>query len=346
MKKSFIVLAIVLIVCVSIAFVSCTDEKWTNTKGYDLSLFDFATAGKGAENANDAGWYEVFTDNFDYTSVADMEKSGIWTTSPHVLRWGTQNNKEYENSYWCPEMVSFKDGMVEIKSEQRTNHVCSSGKCPSVGRFTGGIETRRVVGASDKGDSDELLFSQAFGYFETRVKFPKADGLWSAFWLQSSNQRKVASEGVDGTEIDIYESAFIKNPTKMGNALLWNGYWSKDNQDAKVDGIIYDTKKDLYDGFHTFALKWTPEYYVFYIDDEPMWASNGGGVAKVKEFLRLTVEIDAGDGYGPHGQKIGKFKAGISPIFYVDYVKVYQNVNYSQYEIPDSMFPGELNKDN
>lgn len=104
MKKSFILLAIVLIVCVSIAFVSCTDEKWNNPKGYDLSLFDFATAGEGVENANDAGWYEVFTDEFNYTDVADMEESGIWTTSPHVLRWKTQNNKEYENSYWCPEI--------------------------------------------------------------------------------------------------------------------------------------------------------------------------------------------------------------------------------------------------
>ena len=78
---------------------------------------------------------------------------------------------------------------------------------------------------SNKGSSDEILFGQAFGYFEARVKFPDTDGLWSAFWLQSSNQRKVASEGVDGTEIDIFESAFRRSKTsKMGHALLWNGY--------------------------------------------------------------------------------------------------------------------------
>ena len=46
-------------------------------------------------------------------------------------------------------------------------------------------------------------------------------------------------------------------------------------------------------------MKWTPEYYVFYIDGKPTWASMGGGVSKVQEFLRLTVEIDAGDAYGP-----------------------------------------------
>ena len=76
---------------------------------------------------------------------------------------------------------------------------------------------------------------------------------------------------------------------------------------------------------HTFALKRSPGYYVFYIDGEPTWASMGGGVSKVKEFLRLTVEIDAGDGWGPHGQEIGQFDDKSESVFYIDYVKVWQN---------------------
>ena len=77
--------------------------------------------------------------------------------------------------------------------------------------------------------------------------------------------------------------------------------------------------------YHTFALKRTPEYYVFYIDGEPTWASMGGGVSKVKEFFRLTVEIDAGDGWEPHGQEIGQFGDKSESVFYIDYVKVWQN---------------------
>ena len=64
--------------------------------------------------------------------------------------------------------------------------------------------------------------------------------------------------------------------------------------------------------------------------------------SKVQEFLRLTVEIDAGDAYGPHGQKIGKFDEASESIFYVDYVKVWQNENYTPYQIDDAKFPGEL----
>ena len=93
---------------------------------------------------------------------------------------------------------------------------------------------------------------------------------------------------MDGTEIDIFESAFRRSKTsKMGHALLWNGYGAF----SKVDDSIVELEQDLYDGYHTFALKWTPEYYVFYIDGKPTWASMGGGVSKVQDFLRLTVEL-------------------------------------------------------
>ncbi len=94
-------------------------------------------------------------------------------------------------------MVSVADGYVSIRACESDSHSCSKGLCPSGGRFSGGIETRRIISddfGDNKGDSDELLFSQAYGYFETRVRFPDAPpGLWAAFWLQSSNQRKVAA---------------------------------------------------------------------------------------------------------------------------------------------------------
>ncbi|MGN0538910.1 MAG: family 16 glycosylhydrolase [Candidatus Fimenecus sp.] len=319
------------------------DESWRDA-GYDLSL---PVLGQD-------GWYMVFEDDFEGTALNQNIKFGeryngsreIWTTSPHAIRWESNDEAKPEQAcWWCPNMVEVRNGTVIIHSRYEENHTCD-GNCPAEGRFTSGIETRKVVGDSNnnKGSADELLFAQAFGYFEAKVKFPDTDGLWSAFWLQSSNMRKIASEGVDGTEIDIYESAFRRNKiSRMGHALLWNGY----GKYGKVDDHILNLEQNLYDGeFHTFALKWTPEYYVFYIDGEPTWATMGGGVSKVKEFLRLTVEIDAGDGWGPHGQKIGQFDHSSDSEFVIDYVKVWQNEIYSQYEIEDDKFPGALDFDN
>lgn len=342
MKKFSCVIFICVLVIGSL-FVGCngkkSDEKRKNGD-FDLSV----------PVLGENGWYMVFEDDFNGTELNENivfgekynDNGEIWTTSPHAIRWESDNkNKPEQGCWWCPQAVEIKDGTVIVRSRYEENHICD-GDCPSKGRFTGGIETRKIAGDNNnnKGSDDELLFAQAFGYFETKVKFPDADGLWSAFWLQSSNQRNIYNEGLDGTEIDVFESAFRRNAkSRMGHALLWNGY----GEYGKVDDKIVEIPQNLYDGeFHTFALKWTPEYYVFYIDGEPTWASTGGGVSKVREFLRLTVEIDAGDGYGPHGQKIGQFDSSESSEFVIDYVKVWQNKNYEPFEIEDGKFPGDL----
>lgn len=343
--KRFIslLMACCLIVC-SVMLFGCSkkepDTSWQN-KGWDLSV----------PVLNENGWYMVFEDEFNGNSLNENINFGeryqgnkeIWTLSPHAIRWESNDESKPEQAcWWCDNMVEVKDGNVIVHSRYEENHICS-GECPTKGRFTSGIETRRIVGDNNnnKGTADELLFSQAFGYFECRVKIPKSQGMWSAFWLQSSNMRKIGNKGKDGTEIDVYESAFINSEqSEMGHALLWDGYGSKGN----VDDYIGKLEQDLYDGYHTYALKWTPEYYVFYVDGKATWATDGGDVSRVPEFLRLTVEIDAGDGRGPHGQQIGQFSHNNADNqdFLIDYVKVWQNENYEQFIQSDDEFKGKL----
>lgn len=285
--KKIIALITVSVLAAAVILCGCSkntgkedDDSWKN-QDYDLSLPEL----------NKDGWYMVFEDDFNGTKLNENIVFGerykgskeIWTTSPHAVRWQSDKKRKPEQAcWWCPEMVEVKDSNAIIHSRYENNHKCD-GDCPKEGRFTSGIETRKVVGNSNdnKGTSDELLFSQAFGYFECRVKFPNSDGMWSAFWLQSSNQRKVGNEGEDGTEIDIYESAFRKSKdSKMGHALLWDGY----GKDAKVSDYIGNLEQDLYDGYHTFALKWTPEYYVFYIDGSRLGQQQTAMYQKLKSF--------------------------------------------------------------
>lgn len=344
MKKIISVILACAVILGAAAITGCSkkqDDSWKTNEKYDLSV----------PVLNEDGWYLVFEDHFDGDSLNENITFGekytgnkeIWTTSPHAIRWESQDEDKPEQAcWWCPTMVEIKDSNAIIHSRYEENHTCD-GDCPKAGRFTSGIETRLISGDNNdnKGTADTMLFSQAFGYFECRVKFPASQGLWSAFWLQSSNQRKVGNEGQDGTEIDVYESAFINSKeSEMGHALLWDGY----GKDGKVEDYIGSLEQDLYDGYHTYALKWTPEYYVFYIDGKPTWATDGGEVSKVKEFLRLTVEIDAGDGYGPHGQKIGLFSHDNddNDDFMIDYVKVWQNENYEQFIKNDDEFEGSM----
>lgn len=291
----------------------------------------------GDKEVNAEGWYPTLIDDFDVTY---NENSGlnpeIWATSRHDLRWASniKSHPEYAN-YWCSQMVSVNNGKVVVNAAYKDNHNCDVCNRYGItkGRFTGGFETRDevVTGIDENGNRkyrSDILWGQAFGYFETSIKFPDKDGMWSAFWLQGNEMREIGFDGVDGTEIDVYESAFRKDNAKvsrMGHALLWNGY----GESGKVAGHIGKLEQDLYDGnFHTFSLLWTPDCYIFFIDGYATWATNAGGVCKVPEFLRFTNEIDAGDGWGPHGQKIGQFSHDSEAAMEVDYIKVYQNIKF------------------
>ncbi|MDR2267063.1 MAG: glycoside hydrolase family 16 protein [Christensenellaceae bacterium] len=332
--RNFLILSLSIVL--TFVFIACSGSLKSGTSNLNeprfqeyLALPDLTGAGLGYSNANEHGWYEVFTDDFN---ASELDTS-IWAYSPQSYRTKTQNAKHPEyTSYWCPDMVTINNGNLEIRAVQDDNYACSSDPSnPHPGRFTGGIETRFAI-RDENGEikTQSTIFEQAFGYFESRVKFPNEEGLWSAFWLQSDTQGHVGHNGEDGTEIDVYESAFIKHPSYMGHALLWDGYGEHQGlSDYRND--FSAISKNFYDDYHTFALKWTPYCYVFYTDGIPTWVSDDGGVSKVKQFLRLTVEIDEGDGWGPHAQKIGKFKSTGS-VFLVDYVKVYQNLNYSEFE--------------
>lgn len=72
------------------------------------------------------------------------------------------------------------------------------------------------------------------------------------------------------------------------------------------------------DGFHTYALWWTPEEYVFYIDGKEVWRTKAGGVCQVPLFIKLRDEI------GPWAGDVKK--ANLPDDTLVDYVRAYDLV--------------------
>jgi len=100
----------------------------------------------------------------------------------------------------------------------------------------------------------------------------------------------------------------------MNHALHWDGYGEHHRSKAhkfKVPGIM--------EGYHDFALWWTPEEYVFYVDSKETWRTDAGGVCQVPVYLKLSDEI---------GKWAGDIKkAKLPDHFYVDYVRVYDLVD-------------------
>lgn len=149
--------------------------------------------------------------------------------------------------------------------------------------FAAGAVRTRTQGGS-------ILFEQAYGYFEARMKLPAIDGICAAFWLMCDGAGTVGTPGGgDGTEIDIIEATGM-SPGKAQHALHWDGY-GDEHQSAEHP---MTGRSELYDGeYHTFALAWTPEEYVFYIDGAESWRTAAGGVCAVPAYLKLTVSTGA-----------------------------------------------------
>ena len=155
-------------------------------------------------------------------------------------------------------------------------------------------------------------FEHAFGYYVARVKLQQEPGHWSAFWLYNHSVGKVGDEGRDGTEVDIYEKPWLD--ARVQHALHWDGYGEDHQSKGKVS-----TTPGVMKGYHTFALWWSPEEYVFYIDGEETWRTSAGGVCQVPLYIKLSDEI--GDWAGDIAE------AELPDAFLVDYVRVYDLVD-------------------
>jgi len=158
-------------------------------------------------------------------------------------------------------------------------------------------------------------FEHRYGYWVCRCKFPEQQGHWPAFWLHGDAVSKVGDAGRDGTEIDIMEKPWREDRNTQN--LHWDGYG-----DAHKHAGTRFLVPGMSEGFHTFALHWTPEEYVFYVNGQETWRSSAGGVSQVPQYAKLTEEI------GKWGGDITQAK--LPDYFTVDYVRVYDVVGEPQ----------------
>lgn len=220
------------------------------------------------------GWVLTFEDTFQGTEL-DWSKWSYCPEEPrHTGFWSNQD--------------AFLDGNGNLVMQISER----DGKF-----YSGAIRTR------DK-------FEQAFGYYEIRCQIPQEEGFWTAFWLYADCVQEVKGHGRDGTEIDIYESAYFKE-SSVQHALHWGGYEENHQKEEEVIHI-----PGIYEGFHVFALEWTKEEYIFFIDGKETWRTSAGGVCQVPLYVKVTAEV------GPWAGDATQAKLPAS--WLVDYVRVYK----------------------
>jgi len=153
-------------------------------------------------------------------------------------------------------------------------------------------------------------FMTKHGFFECRAELQKSPGVWAAFWIQSTEISKGEDPSIYGAEIDIME--FFK---KLGTDIVsHNVHWAYGPHQKTTHGM-QSYREGVSEGFHTFALEWTPDKYVFFVDGYKYYEVTTG-ISNIEEYLILSMELPS---------EVKEIKNMVLPdVFTVDYVKVYK----------------------
>ena len=157
------------------------------------------------------------------------------------------------------------------------------------------IEARKVGGRWRSGllssvDSKGNGFSQKFGYFEMRAKFPKGPGTWPAFWLMGVPQlteprdRKTLTQ----IEIDVVEQYGVGPNALHTTVHLWGPgpfHWA-DGDTSIVRGMG--------DDFHRYGVLVEEKETTFYFDGAVLRTVKTPKEAKVPLYLMLDLALGGG----------------------------------------------------
>ncbi|MFA9390013.1 MAG: family 16 glycosylhydrolase [Prolixibacteraceae bacterium] len=253
----------------------------------------------------------TWSDEFDGTGAPDAAK---WDRPEYNRR----NNANGPDGWWSKD-DSYLDGngnlIIRVRKIENKND-----DADPYDYSTGVVRTRGK-------------FEQLYGKYEIRCQLPKQPGWWVAFWMMQGNVGSEANLGVDGSEVDIMEGFGWTD--KINHAIHYDGYGAAHKSVGKNEMTA-----GIHDGFHTYSMEWTPEIYVFYIDDEEVWRSTGGGVCNQPGYVKVTGEISTEDWAINEWWSNNPETATYPDSFVVDYVRVYQM------EYPDTTTSSNLFRKN
>lgn len=186
-------------------------------------------------------WVPTFTQNFDGPK-GQAPDPAIWGRD---LGGGGFGNNELE-SYTDGNANAFLDGDGHLVIEAR--------KEPTKGK-DGIARDYSSARLKTKGK-----FEQRYGKIEARMKLPKGQGIWPAFWMLGSDIDRAGWPKCG--EIDILE--FIgREPKTVFGTLHGPGYSGSNGIQGKT------TSPDLSDAFHTYGIEWAPGKIVWTFDGKP-----------------------------------------------------------------------------
>ncbi|WP_406864304.1 family 16 glycosylhydrolase [Streptomyces sp. HUAS MG47] len=205
-----------------------------------INTSDSATNRAGAATTS-----TTWADDFD-GSAGSPPSASKWT-----LETGGSGNGNHELQYYTNSTNNAAlDGKGNLVITARKNSDagldCWYGTC----RYTSArLNTART-------------FTQKFGHFESRIKVPRGQGMWPAFWMLGDDLGSVGWP--DSGEIDIMENVG-KEPGTVHGTLHGPGYSGSGGVGA---AYTLPNGKAFADDFHVFAVDWSPSKITWSVDGQ------------------------------------------------------------------------------
>lgn len=228
-------------------------------------------------------WNLVWSDEFDYSGLPDPEK------------WGNEAGFIRNN-----ELQYYTQGRIE-------NSVAANGNLMIIGRK----ETFDTAEYTSTSLTTDGKHSWKYGKIEARMKLPKGQGIWPAFWMLGQN---IHQEGWPRCgEIDIMEH--INDEDILYGTLHWH------NEKHVSDGAR--TPCDVTQ-FHNYTVEWDKDSIKWFLDGIKY---HGVGIkdsinstAEFHKPFYIILNLAIGGNWPKNPDETTVFPDTV----FVDYVRVYQ----------------------
>lgn len=277
--------------------VGCT-KPINNVEGINSKMID-DDVGQSDFTRNDL----IFQDEFN-GSALDLEKWN-YDIGNGDDGWGNQ-----EKQYYKSENVSVRNGKLVITPENKPFDAY---------QYTSGKINTKTIG--NKG------FAFTYGKIEARIKSPRGEGMWPAFWMMPNDNHY--GEWPKSGEIDIME-AMGRLPNQTSSAVHFGMPWQ-----YKTNVNYFSTlSKTTISEWHIYSCVRKEESLEFYVDNElfytikgEQWYTSGdGAIANKSPFDKdFYIIFNLAIGGKFDGHRLPLESDFIGARMEVDYVRVYSN---------------------
>ncbi|MEU5375453.1 RICIN domain-containing protein [Streptomyces sp. NPDC005968] len=195
-----------------------------------------------AHAAPEAADATVFSDTFDGSAGSAVDSSR-WQ-----IETGDNVNNHERQYYTSGNKNAALDGqghlVITARRENPANYQCWYGTCQY---------TSARLNTSGK-------FTAQYGHVEARMKIPRGQGMWPAFWMLGNDIGQVGWP--NSGEIDVMENVGFE-PSTVHGTIHGPGYSGSGGIGA---GYSLPNGQAFADAFHTFAVDWAPDSITWSVD--------------------------------------------------------------------------------